>query len=449
METAESYTQLLVARYLKKRGLVDSLASFLKETSLSKTALLEDENLNINDHLDNSEDLVNIVKERIEYNEYNIEKKLQNLNLNNVGNDDINLREFGIQHWNHDVQWGSNKSITTKMLSLGSKFLDNGADIAISMANKQFLVYDNKLNEIKETISTPSVIKLFGSVPNYKQDSKSNLNYACTMDGTIYLFDKYETILNTHYKLHQRMITHIDVIPVDPNCYYIVSTGLDQMLKVSYLQLEESGKFNLREIDNVKLNSNCSSLITQYSNDKSLSIFLTRNDFTQISCYSLDNAKANMIHKYYIALNNAQFSTHSFNVRGMTFINERVIAVVTSHIPYLRVILVEVPKIDKTNTTTEVITYYDKVLMNIATQISNSSLSQPLIKYLSKGNGLLIGNDDGLYVMDLFKYESWSLKGVLNFPPHTIVKSIDISNDNNKIICTFADKSVHMWIIEN
>ncbi|CAL9732451.1 hypothetical protein MOUN0_N10374 [Monosporozyma unispora] len=445
-QTVEEYTQLLVARYLKEHGYKESLAGFLKETSLSNTALMDDESLN----RDKSDDLMTIIKERIEFNEYNVERQLDNLNLNNLDNDEINLKKFGIKQWNHDIRWTPVNNTATKVLSLGSKFMNHDNDIAISMANRQFLIYDNKLQDIKETINMPSVIKLFGSVGN----PSSNINYACTMDGSLYIFSDYKNILKHVFKLHERMVTHIQFIITNKyaNEFSIVSTGLDQMLKLSSLKFDSvSQNTTVNEIDSIKLNSSCSSMTCQYLN-KNLSIFLTRNDFTQISCYSVDRDTQKLFHKYYIALNNAQFSTHSFNVRDMILINDKTLAVATSHIPYLRVILVEIPsehaEEDLKNSLTDVKTYYDKILLNIATQISNTALSQPIIKYLPLSNGLLIGNDNGLYAMDLFKYESWSLQDKLNFPVNTIIKNIDILSSEREIICTFADKSTYLWTIQ-
>lgn len=445
-QTVEEYTQLLVARYLKKNGYRESLAGFLKETSLSSTALMDDESLN---H-DKSEDLATIIKERIEFNEYNVEKQLENLNINNLSDKDIDLKQFGIKQWDHDIKWRVVNNTATKVLSIGSKFMSQGKDIAISMANKEFLIYHNGLKLVKDKIKTPSVIKLFGSV----QHPTLHLNYACTMDGSLYIFNDYQNILANVYKLHQRMITHIQFISLEGevNQLLIVSTGLDQMLKLSLLQVDPVDQhITVNEIDSIKLNSNCSSLISQYLDGK-LSIFLTRNDFTQIACYTIDNQAKKLVQKYYIALNNAQFSTHSFNVRDIILINDKTLAVVTSHIPYLRIILVEIPsdenEHDIENSLTNVKTYYDKILMNIATQISNTSLSQPIIKYLPLTNGLLIGNDNGLYAMDLFKYESWSLQDKLGFPLKTIVKNIDISANGKDVICTFADKSIYLWSIE-
>lgn len=444
-QTVEEYTQLLVARYLKKHGYKESLAGFLKETSLSSIALMDDETLN---H-DKSDDLMTVIKERIEFNEYNIEKQLGNLNINNLNDNNIDLKKFGIKQWNHDIKWKLVNNVTTNMLSIGSKFISQDKDIAISMANKQFLVYHSNFQAVKDTIKTPSVIKLFGSV----QHPTLNLNYACTMDGSLYIYNDYQNILKSMYKLHQRMITHIQFITLEKeaNTFLIVSTGLDLMLKISSLQVDPADQnLTLDEIDSIKLNSNCSSLVCQYIGGN-LSIFLTRNDFTQISCYSIDYQTKKLIQKYYIALNNAQFSTHSFNVRDIILVNDSTLAVATSHIPYLRIILVEIP-IDENahdfeNSLTNVKTYYDKILMNIATQISNTSLSQPIIKYLPLSNGLLIGNDDGLYAMDLFKYESWSLQDKLGFPLKTIVKNIDISASGKSIICTFADRSTYLWSI--
>lgn len=446
-QIVNGYTQLLVARYLKENGFEESLAGFLKETSLSKHALLEVDHLN----QDKSEDLTTIIRERIEYNEYNVEEELRSLSLNNATDQPIDVAKFGITKWNHNVTWTAEAHITTSVLPLGSKFLNSNInkDIAVSIANKQLLIYKDRLKKVKHTLKPKSVIKLFGSVDSIS----SSLNYACTMDGSLYLFSESATALENAYRIHQRMVTHIHFIPIEPKKkeFLIVSTGMDQILKVSLLKIGSSCvDIHISEIDSIRLKSNCSSLACQYMNSQ-LSMFLTRNDFTQIVCYKFDPVNKKLNHDYSIALNNTQFSTHSFNVRDLTLINDRVLAVATSHIPYLRVLLVEVPSNHDSNPEpgcSEVKTYYDKVLMNIATQITNSTLSQPIIKYLPISNGLLIGNDDGLFAMDLQNYDSWSLADKLNLSNPRIVKNIDVSPDGHNVICTFSNKSVYLWSIK-
>ena len=460
----EEYTQLLIANYLKSHKLDETLASFLKETSLSNTGLLAQNTLNS----PQNEDLITIIKERIEYNEYNLEEQLQSLKLNNENDSRMRFKlEFlNIKPWNHNLKWSMMNKANSNSLALVSKFVNRGHDIAVSLSNKQILIYDGLLNEIKERIQIKSVAKIIGSV---NSKSLSAINFICTMDGTLQIFSNYKNIGQYVYKLHQRMITHIEFLPIFENSqqsaleeYIVVSTGLDQFLKVSLLIIDKSSKSNkqddlviqIKEIDSLKLLSNCTSLKCRIK-ASNLSIFLTRNDFTHISCYSLDSKTQKLFIKYYLALNNAQFSTHSFIVRDLDFINDKVLAVATSHIPYMRIILVEIPD-DKENNEaligdtviSNIKTFYDKILSNIATQISNNNLSQPIIRYCPVTSGLLIGNDEGLFAMDLFKHESWSLQDKLQFPTKTTLRSIDTFKDGKFILFTFSNKSIYLYKVQ-
>ena len=112
----------------------------------------------------------------------------------------------------------------------------------------------------------------------------------------------------------------------------------------------------------------------------------------------MDSKIQKLFINYYLELNSSQFSTHSFIVQDLDFINDKVLAVATSHIPYMRVILVEIPD-DKENNEdlmgdtviSNIKTFYDKILSNIAAQISNNKLSQPIIRYCPMTSGLLLG----------------------------------------------------------
>lgn len=467
---AEEYTQLLIANYLKSHNLDETLASFLKETSVSNTSLLSQDTVNSS----KNEDLITIIKERIEYNEYILGKQLQSLKLNNENTSQVKLKleHLNIKQWNHNLKWLMINRVNSDSLPLVSKFVNEGHDIAISLSNRQIVIYDGSLNERKEQIQTRSVVKTLGSM-----NSKlfSTINYICTMDGTLQIFSNYKNIGQYVYRLHKRMITHLYWFPTVNNdhcnnsnkgnkieTYVIVSTGLDQLLKVSSLTIEKSSKQNehenliiqIKELDSLKLQSNCTSLKC-CTKGSELSIFLARNDFTHISCYSLDLRTLKLSIKYYLALNNAQFSTHSFIIRDLDIISNEVLAVATSHIPYMRIILIEIPN-DEENSevsgeytgSSNIKTYYDKIISNIATQISNNNLSQPVIKYCPITNGLLIGNDDGLFAMDLIKSESWYLQKMLQISTKTKIKHIDILNNGEYILFTFSDKSVYLYKVQ-
>lgn len=466
---AEEYTQLLIANYLKSHKLDETLASFLKETSLSNTNLLAQDSL----YSFKDENLITIIKERIEYNEYNLAEQIQSLKLNNENNSQIKfkLESSNIKQWNHNLKWSIINRVNLDSVILVSKFVNKGHNIALSLSNKKVIIYDRLLNEIKEQIQLKTVVKTLGSISS---KSFNAINYICTMDGTLQIFISYKHFGQYIYKLHQRIITYIDFLPTFNNSQYnknkdniiekyvIVSTGLDQLLKVSSLTIEKVSTQNknhdfiiqIKEIDSLKLQSNCTSLKC-CTKESELSIFLARNDFTNISCYSLNPKTSKLYIKYYLALNNTQFSTHSFIIRDIDIINNEILAVATSHIPYMRVILVEIPNNKENSKNSEtctelsnIKTYYDQILSNIATQISNNNLSQPVIKYCPIINGLLIGNDDGLFAMDLIKSESWSLQKMLQVSVKTTIKHIDILNDGEYILLTFSNKSICLYKVQ-
>ncbi|MCQ5137449.1 hypothetical protein NE628_14655, partial [Coprococcus eutactus] len=57
-------------------------------------------------------------------------------------------------------------------------------------------------------------------------------------------------------------------------------------------------------------------------------------------------------------------------------------------------------------------TYYDKILRNFATEIYQDDFSLPILGKLESSNGVLVGNDEGIYSVDLMTGDS----RLLNIP---------------------------------
>lgn len=211
--------------------------------------------------------------------------------------------------------------------------------------------------------------------------------------------------------------------------------------------------------------SNCTSLNVIANGDgngqNSFSVFLTRAEYTHIACYSIIDAK-NLVHSYNIALNNAEFSTYAFNIRDVMAVDyvhsntkdtiglspSTMLVVATSHKPYMRLILVEIPmntghpkamKLDKVQT------YYDKILRNFATEIYQDDFSLPILGKLESSNGVLVGNDEGIYSVDLMTGDS----RILNIPGeanslHDRIKCMDISKDQMRMVAGTSTKSIYI-----
>ncbi|SMN17960.1 similar to Saccharomyces cerevisiae YGR117C Putative protein of unknown function [Maudiozyma saulgeensis] len=465
----DKYTAVLVAQYLKKQGYNETLKSFLRETSIPVSVTANDDNSNSNTHID---DLKSIISDRISYNDYILDSKLKDLTLNEQL-PPIDYDRFHIKRWNFDSTFDNFKSHTLDGIPIKVNFCDNNSnDIIISTSSRQLKIFDNNLQILSEltdqNMKSIGVVKLTGSIPG------SNMLYACSMSGNIYLFDKdYRLIPGSSFKPHGRMITHIQFLKMNDNeSWYVLTASMDNTMHLSILRIKDEMP-TLTITSTVKLLSACTTLnmakTTLNIDNKAVTkpvIFLTRMDFTHIVCYTLDNSNI-LQNCFNIALNNAQFSTHSFTIRDMVLINGNsdaaidgstiinsgtLIGVATSHIPFLRLILLEFPKMEKyfreindiEKENSGITTHYDKVLRNIATQIPQDSYSQPIMRYMSNSNGMIIGSDSGVYAIDLFNGESWPLDMHCDINKQRIT-SMNVDSSNSTLLIGTASKSFHLY----
>lgn len=464
-ESIEKYTAVLIAQYLKKHGYNDSLKAFLRDASLPVSAADPNEHINSNIVID---DLQSIIIDRVGYNNYLLEEKLRDLTLNNELAP-IDHSILPVKRWNFNIKFNDITMKKLKGMPIALNFLYNKDDnLIVSTSTRELSIFDSNLefkqNLTDEQSKSLGVVKLIGLIPN------TNISYICTMDGSIYLFDtSFALIPNSKTKLQDRMITHIQFSQINEKSWYVVTAGLDNTLRLNMLTIKnDTPMFN--ELCRVKVLSACTTLNMAKTNivlnDKPTTrnlIFLTRMDFTHVACYMIDD-KNEMHNIFNVALNNAQFSTHSFNVRDIVLIdtstcaqstninNSTIIGVATSHVPYMRLVLVEIPDIhdaihkyyndDLKNSLTKINTYYDKILRNIATQIPQDSYSQPILKVLKKCNGLIVGGDSGVYAIDLDNGESWEIE-LTGFIKGARIKTMEVNQLNSNILIGSADKSVY------
>ncbi|CAB4251874.1 similar to Saccharomyces cerevisiae YGR117C Putative protein of unknown function [Maudiozyma barnettii] len=462
----DKYTAVLVAQYLKKQGYDETLKSFLRETSIPVSVTGSDNNSDSNIHID---DLKSIISDRIGYNDHVLDSKLKDLTLNEEL-PPIDNERFHIKRWNFDCNFDNFQSFALDGIPIMVNFCSiESNNLMVSTSSRRLEIFDANLQMVSQltdqNMKSLGVVKLAGSIPG------SDIIYVCLMSGHIYLFDKtYKLITGSSFKPHGRMITHIQFSKMDDNkSWYVLTTSMDNTMNLSILKLKDNTP-TWTVTSTIKLLSACTTLNMSKTkvtiNGKTVSktvILLTRMDFTHIVCYTLDDSDI-LQNCFNIALNNAQFSTHSFNIRDLILINTTfadgspvinngtLIGVATSHVPYLRLILLEFPKMetyfqkinDNKQENTGITTYYDKILRNMATQLPQDSYSQPIMRYIPNPNGIIIGTDNGLYAIDLFNGESWQLDMHCDINGQRI-KSMEINFSNSALLIGTASKSFHLF----
>lgn len=434
--------KVLVAKYLAKNGYQETLNQFLTETSLSRNIIEESSEI--------YEDLDEIIAERLEYNEHVINEKIQSLSINS-GSENDKAKLSCLPSWNHKLNITGSINSSLSSLVIGSEFSKNDMPI-VSTSNKELLIMDDDL-DIKNVIESPtkpkSIIKLFGHI------NGTSYYYICDITGGIQLMDENFKIIKDGYsKLHSRLINNIKFqVASEKNKLYIASTGADNFLQLTLLDLSAAdGMPSFKLIGKIKLLSLCTSLILLFDSKigKPL-VYVTRLNFSNIQCFIPNDG--DLVLFYQIALNTTKFSTHQFDIRDMILYSNKedkksYLLAVTSHIPYARILVTELPDSGTVNQNISKITgiaaFYDQVLINMATQISQTNYSQPILRLLPDDQGLIIGIDTGIYAIDIKKQDSWLLKSINR---DSVVKTLALSPTGSKLLATYADKGLYIWDI--
>ncbi|SCU84000.1 LAFA_0D07360g1_1 [Lachancea sp. 'fantastica'] len=438
--TAEKLSQILIAKYLAKHEYDAALLNFLKESGLSRSAV----DMSSNEF----EDLEKIIAERIEFNETKIGARLANLTLN----DAISPLDpkFNLPSWDH-TQKLNTLALEEKPTSLAVDLSFTGdSQLSVSTVDRNVYFYGSDLSLAKKLKSNSGVVKRCGTF------SRGNemWYYVCGMNGNLTIFDGNFDIQVEH-QLHSRIVKNIEFFHLtkDSKCYCF-SSGLDNYVKVHLIDLEN---FEITPVVSLKLTTPCTSFQLAQTQEELPTLLLTHQDYSQLVIYVLHGNQLVETHK--LAMNNAQFSSHSFNVQSScilnfgdennttsgespnhhlpTLRNGSMVAVATSHVPYMRVILLEVPEIGL-HSASQI--YYDKILRNMATMIPQDSFSSAILKTCQQPGGLIVGSDSGVYGIDVANCDSWLL-----VQGERRVKAIDSFQDQLAIAYGNSELEVLYW----
>lgn len=408
------YTKVLVAQYLDSHGYQESLVNFLRESHLPRKALLQE----------HGETLEAILDERIKFVEQGIANKLTRLTLN----EPVDVSHLPLISWDHRLQF--------EKLELGDRTIDLAVDtkvgsekLLLSTSGREVKLYDSaslQLSSALEASKTSGLLRPCGSF------GQTDYYYACGLDGMLNVYNSKGGSALFSHKVHRRVTSHAQVCTFDNHWWYFVSCGLDNQLKVHRIQLDP---FKIELCAESKIPSACSALQISSGQEK-IMVYLTQTEFTNVTCYEIATNTSVLNQKYQLALNGAQFTPHAFQVRDMKYLpRENALLVATSHIPYMRLLVVQVPQEKE-----EAGIFYDKVTRDLATEVLQDNYSQPLLGVLPSNSGVIVSGNEGLYAIDIAKGDSWHL----NTFPKGRVKCFDVNDSNGLIVIGFVDRRIYV-----
>ncbi|EGV64267.1 hypothetical protein CANTEDRAFT_113888 [Yamadazyma tenuis ATCC 10573] len=253
--------------------------------------------------------------------------------------------------------------------------------VLLSTAKQKLIIVDfnGKIVNIFDQIIGRLVIKKIVS------DSYDNV-YLAGMSGVIYHFkiEGEELTKVNELQVHRRLIVDMKIVEIDSEPY-LVSLGFDKLIKlISLRQWDVSASF---EISNIP---SCFDVIN-YQNQ--VVALVGYNENTLLDLVHAKSSKE-LERLYRISINDAEFTTSNFSPRIIKFNcfdKQLLVAVGTSHEPYMRVMVLPITDFTATNDIRR-----NQISKNILTMSPQDKFSIPVISWRKDGTGIWVLGDDGI-----------------------------------------------------
>lgn len=364
----------LVAQFLRENNYVETLRAFEAEHGrpIPSNGL-------------NSESLENILAERRAFQQPEVAEDLVDPGL-------VAFRDKLLVAWNYPYP---NKAVLVDTKSSGlvissaCLYYDN-RNILLASTSKMQIVVMNLGYFALENISRVSVgravVKKIVPLPNERVA-------LVAMDGMVYIVQikalflgEFASIakIRAHTKLIIDMV-HVRVKDTD----FLISMSRDLTVKVFQVENE------ITLVSEYKMATLGSSLGAINYQDQ-LAVILGKMDHTLLEVLVL---KDTLSPRYKISLNDAEFSAYLFSPHSIRILNTTgvpLIAVATSHEPYMRLIVVSLKDIEAIKEQDVTPTLLNQMLLNISTLSPQDKFSQPLIEWRPDGSGIWVAGDDGV-----------------------------------------------------
>ncbi|CDK25068.1 unnamed protein product [Kuraishia capsulata CBS 1993] len=403
-DSLETHINLLVADYLRSKGLIRTVETFEQETNrplLHNVSKLD-------------ENLVSIVTDRVDFLRLK-EKYSSDDNFERVYTPQqlalIKRSNLKLSNWTPVVP--KNRSIlhiagNNKSLIINSsywKFGESNLGVFINSEKSLFLV-DLNSEEVIFSVAKhhgTSNIKLAIGIP------ESDVVLTFGMNGTVFV-NKFENNMFTVLQelvLHARLISDAKYLPIDEKSGYICSIGWDFKVKVTKIEIGPSTK--LTHIGEYKLMTNASCLECFWFKESAF-VAVGRLETSTLSLILIEQERIVELAK--LPLNDSEFSNHSFQPMSMVQFQEgdnHLLSIATNHVPFMRIITIILPNLDTLleeapglpTSTEQLFTSSVPMLRDII--VSNLNSFSPQDKYSSAqilkrpvpNQGLWIVGDDG------------------------------------------------------
>lgn len=353
------------------------VAHFLKENNYTQTLhhLELEHGKPVQPQLLNSESLSQIVEDRLQFSSY-CNKQKDTIDVN----EELPLRLKDLireQFVNWPLQYPQNPTkLNIHSLVISSTYDENNGSVYFSTNDSQVIISNNgtmKLIRFQEIVKKVLIV---------------GVNIVLLgMSGKLYLLNENFEDIGT-FDTQSRFTVDAKHVNFNGTDYIIVLTW-SNMLKLVKLGDDIS------LVTELKLDQQGTCFdVTTYKNE--IVIILGKLENTLLEVFTIQNERFSP--KYKISINDAEFTTSSFSPRFITISHKGngipLIAVATSHEPYMRIIIISLIDFDSTSIAR------NQIIKNLNTLSPQDKFSQPLISWKldskEKESGIWVMGEDGI-----------------------------------------------------
>ncbi|CAI5757461.1 unnamed protein product [Candida verbasci] len=411
-----SHIQNLIADYLKHNNYPDTLKQFEIENRKPITS----EKLA-------GESLVDIVEDRINFNA--ITKGTAHLKIG-LTDEQQQVLQSVIEHWKYPYPNKPQELVDLNGLVISLNYYQ-GLIYITTNDSKIYVIKDKQIiKEIKSSIVIKKIIPIEDRVLLF---GTNGIVYLKTLD-----FKDLSDI-----QAHKRLIVDGQYIRHGEN-EFVVTLGWDFYIRVFKLENDK-----IIQLSELKLSQQGTCFdVTIY--EERLVIIVGKLENTLLEVITLQSNELKCLYK--ISINDAEFTSSSFSPRFITIQRSAVkplIAVATSHEPYMRIIIVPLKDLNSNSIKRQ------QIIKNINTLSPQDKFSQPIISWRKgtdkKVNGLWIMGDDGVIRgIDLIDDYTIELKEGGHKSKIKEFITINKENQENQEILITADinRDIIQWVID-
>lgn len=407
-----------IAHYLKENGYTETLKAF--EAEYGKPIPVE---------LPLDENLVDIISDRLKY--LSTEDKLQSLFDHFADPELSGIKKEHIASWSapYPQKFAEIASIDELVIDSAVFAHEGKKYVLLATTAKNLVVVDietgSKVTEIKDII---------GKVVVRKVATASQYVLLCGMNGKVTMGTfgaNMEFSVVAEHQIHARLVTDIRAVEYQ-GTFYLVSLGWDFLVKL--FKVTSSGLEPVGEPYKLANQGTCFDVCVYKDR---LVVLVGKNEITLMDVLSSDGATGLGL-DFRIALNDAEFSASGFTPMCVKIFPGDIplVAVGTSHQPFMRVVLVTLKEFGTGADGVK----RNQILANVNTMSPQDNFSQAVLEWRYDGSGLWIVGDDGI----IRGYDLSKERVIVSLEGHDgRIKAISVDRDT--LLTCGTDRRVLLW----